>query len=89
MSEHTLKEHKISKAEFKTIYFQHSTRDSGWTSTYWDQFFENEKEGEYYLVESQSAGSARMFIRSEGQKHCIYFLTEDAEESFFDFPGKE
>jgi hypothetical protein len=30
-----------------------------------------------------------MFIITDSVKHCMVFLTEDAEETFFDFPGKE
>ncbi len=82
-------ERKLSKAEFKALYFQHSTPYSGWTLEYWNTFFENEVGQEYFVYASEDPEAKRMFIRSEGNKHCIFFLDEEAEESLFDFPGKD
>lgn len=82
-------EYEISKAEFRTIYFQHAKPFSGWTQEYWNQFFEDKVGHQYFVYESENPEATRMFIREDGNNHCIFFLTEESEESFFDFPGKD
>lgn len=83
------KESEISKAEFKAIYLQRATHYSGWTLEYWDTFFEIEVGQRYFVYPSENPNATQMFIRSESNKHCIFFLSEESEESFFDFPGKD
>ena len=83
-------EQEISKSVFKEIYFKFASTESGWTQSYWDIFFEEEEEGEkYFIIQPRSVQENRMFIRSGGGEHCIYFLTEEAEESFFRFPTRD
>jgi hypothetical protein len=82
-------EREINKAEFKALYFEHTAPFSGWTQEYWDQFFEYKEGQQYYVYKSGNPEALRMFIREDGNKHCIFFLAEESEESFFDFPGKE
>ena len=82
-------EQEVSKMEFKNLYFQYSTPNSGWTEDYWNQFYENEEGKKYYFSSPETPDSTRMFIVSEATNHRMIFLTEDAEESFFDFPGKD
>ena len=83
------KELEITKAKFKEIYFQNATPHSGWTQDYWNTIFENEVGQQYFIYTSEDIRATRMFIRRDDNKHCIFFLTEESEESFFDFPGKE
>jgi hypothetical protein len=48
------------------------------------------KEGDRYFFSSPATPeSTLMFIVSGEAKHRMIFLTEEAEESFFNFPGKE
>ena len=85
----TEEEQEICKSVFKEIYFKHASTDSGWTQSYWDNFFENEVDKKYYVIQPRSHQENRMFIRSGGGKHCIYFLTVESEESFFRFPTND
>ena len=81
-----VEEQEISKSAFKEIYFQYASTESGWTHSYWDAFFEGEANVKYFVIMPHSAEANRMFIRSGNGVHCIYFLTEEAEESFFNMP---
>jgi hypothetical protein len=82
-------EEEVTKAAFKELYFQYATPHSGWTEDYWNRFYENEEGKKYYFSRPETPSSSKMFIITDSAKHCMVFLTEDAEESFFDFPGKE
>ncbi len=82
-------EEEVSKAKFKDLYFKYATPNSGWTEGYWNQFYENEDERRYFFAKPETLESTRMLIVSEGNLHRMIFLTEDAEESFFDFRGNE
>lgn len=82
-------EEEVSKSKFKDLYFTYATPYSGWTSDYWDQFYEKEEGRKYYFTKPATPESTRMFIVSDTTKHRMVFLTEEAEESFFDYPGKE
>lgn len=82
-------EEEVTKAMFKDLYFKYATPDSGWTEDYWNQFYEKRKGEQYYFSKPETPESTRMFIISGNSKHRMVFLTEEAEESFFRFPGKE
>lgn len=82
-------EEEVTKEKFKDLYFKYATLNSGWTEDYWNQFYEKKSGERYFFTKPETRESTRMFIVSEGVKHRMIFLTEDAEESFFDFPGKE
>jgi hypothetical protein len=83
------KEEEITKAAFKELYFHYGTPGSGWTADYWNRFYESEEGKKYYFSRPETPSSTRMFIISDSVNHRMVFLTEEAEESFFDFPGKE
>jgi hypothetical protein len=80
---------EIDKEEFKKLYFRYATPNSGWTEGYWNGFYEKEAGKKYFFVSPATPESTRMFIISDSIKHRMVFLTEDAEESFFNFPEKE
>ncbi len=85
---------EVSKEEFREIYFRLGGGNaSGWDLDYWNKFFEeNEKPDMKYLVrEPQTREGTRMMIVTDyGMKeYRLFFLTEEAEENFFDFPGKD
>lgn len=82
-------EKQVTQKEFKKLYFRYATLNSGWTEHYWNQFFENEEGKTYFFSEPETPQASRMFIISDEHTRRMIFLTEDAEDSFFDFPGKE
>jgi hypothetical protein len=82
-------EEEVTREKFKDLYFKYATPNSGWTEDYWNHFYESEKEKRYFFSAPATTASVRMFIISGGGDHRMVFLTEEAEESFFDFPGKE
>lgn len=82
-------EKEITKEQFKDLYFKYATPDSGWTEDYWNSFYEKEEGKRYFFTEPETPESTRLFIVQNGIERYMVFFTEDAEESFFDFPGKE
>ena len=82
-------EEEITKAEFKNFYFKYATPNSGWTEEYWNHFYEQEEGKRYFFSQPETSDSTQMFIVSDGDTHRMIFLTEESEESFFDFPGRE
>ncbi len=80
------RDREISKEEFKNLFFHYgvSQKDSGWTSDYWDKFFENEKGKRYFFTVPDHPEQNRMFIDHTKDTRRIYLLTEEAEESLFD-----
>jgi len=81
-------EKEISKEEFKQFYFKYGKLNEGWSQEYGDHFFENEKDKKYYFAEPESSKYNRMFIVTGDRIRRMVFLTEEGEESFFDYPGK-
>ena len=79
---------EVSKAEFKQAYMQNRGDSSGWTDDYWQHFFEDEEGKRYSLSPPESPQHNRLFISSDSNGHHMYFLTLQAEESLFDYPGK-
>lgn len=82
-------EEEVTKEKFRALYFKYAAPNSGWTEDYWNHFYEGQEGKRYFFTRPETAESTGMFIVSEGIKHRMIFLTEEAEESFFDFPGKE
>jgi hypothetical protein len=85
--------HEVSKEEFKEVYFKlGGGNDTGWDFHYWNRFFEdNEVPGMKYLVqEPRTPEETRMMIVTDYsvKEYRLFFLTEEAEESFLDFPGQ-
>ncbi len=75
---------EITKEEFKDLFFKHGVEGSGgWTPDYWDKFFEHEENARYFFTAPNTPDQVRMFISSGGGTHRIFFLSEEAEESFF------
>lgn len=65
---------------------------TGWGVEYWKKFYEDEKRpGWKYLIEGpETPDYTRMVIVEDyGKKESrLFFLAEEGEESFFDFPDK-
>ena len=75
----------VSRAQFKAIFLEHATRDQGWT---WDAF-EPERPGMRYCYEPpESPAHTRLMVASDfgAKEYRLFFMTEEAEERFFDFP---
>lgn len=81
-------EREITKQEFRELYIKYgqSLEYSGWTQDYWDRFYEKETGKRYFFTEPTSPDETRMFIDSGRDTRRIYLLSEEAEESFFEFP---
>jgi len=84
---------EVTKDQFKEIYSKHGGGEAtGWSLAYWNQFFENEKrQGMKYLAEEpETPVHTRMMIVTDYSRneYRLFFMTEESEESFFDFPGK-
>lgn len=77
----------VTHSQFKTLYFQHAQPHSGWTEDYWNQFFEGKESDVYYFEAPDSPLANRMMISTGQNMHRMFFLTEEAEESFFQFPS--
>ncbi len=79
-------EEEITKEKFRELYFKYATPNSGSTEDYWNHFYEKEEGKRYFFAKPETPDSTSMFIVSDAHKHRMVFLTEEAEESFFDFP---
>lgn len=84
-SRYTHRVKKVSKQEFKDMYFKYGTERDGWGQSYWDQFFEPEPKTpmEYSIEEPASPEHNRMMIVSDVKEYRLFFFTEESEESFF------
>jgi len=90
---------EVTKERFKEVYFRLGGSEDpgkrwccGWTLEYWNKFFEDEKRpGMKYLVEEpRTPEHTRMMIVTDfgRNEYRLFFLTEESEESLFDFPDK-
>jgi hypothetical protein len=77
------KEEEVSKEQFKKLYFQYATPDSGWTNDYWNHFFEYESGMKYFFAAPETPEATQMFIVTDAVNRRMIFLTEDSAESFF------
>lgn len=79
-------ERKISKDEFKRIYFKYGNEYNGWSRSYWEQFFENQT-GKSYSVTGDTEDDSLTMMISSGQDECRIILMEDeAIDRFFEIP---
>jgi hypothetical protein len=84
---------KVTKEEFKRLYFTlGGGAATGWDLNYWNKFFADpERTDMKYLVEEpETPEHTRMMIVTDNsaKEYRLFFLTEEAEERFFEFPGK-
>jgi hypothetical protein len=82
-------EEEVTKEKFKELYFTYATPHSGWTEDYWNQFYDRQQGDRYFFTKPETPEATRMFIMSGDKTHRMIFMTEESEESFFDFPGKD
>jgi len=82
---------EVTKEQFKEIYFRlGGGSETGWDLGNWNSSFEDEKiPGMKYLLEEPATPEhSRMMIVTDYGMHeyRLFFLTEESEESFFEFP---
>ena len=83
---------EVTKEEFRQMYFTlGGGTATGWDLNYWNKFFgDNERSDMRYLVEEpETPGHTRMMIVSDygANEYRLFFLTEEAEDRFFEFPA--
>jgi len=79
---------EVTRQEFREVYFRLGGGEAtGWGLEYWNRFFEPGVPDMKYLVDEPEtpAHSRMMIVTDHGRKeHRLFFLTEEAEERFFD-----
>jgi hypothetical protein len=85
---------EVTKEQFKEIFFRLGGGDrAGYGIEHWNKFFENETRSnmKYLAEEPQTSEHYRMMIVTDyaTNEYRLFFMTEEAEERFFDFPGKD
>ena len=84
----------VTREEFKEIYFRlGGGASSGWTADNWREAIEPYTElGWRFMVEEpKSAEHNRMFIVTDykAMEHRLFFMTEQSEDDFLEWPGHE
>jgi hypothetical protein len=82
---------EVTKEEFKKLYFKlGGGAATGWDLNYWNNFFPDDQRTDMkYLVEEPGTPEhTRMMIVTDfsAKEYRLFFLTEEAEEGFFEFP---
>ena len=71
------------------MYMIYRTDGDGWSDEYWEHFYEQQETKQYFFTEPETPEHTRMFISEGHDSVHLFFMTLDAEEGFFDYPGKE
>lgn len=82
---------EVIKEKFRELYFNRGGgAATGWDLNYWNKFYaDNETTDMKYLVEEpETPEQTRMMIVTDrsAKEYRLFFLTEEAEERFFEFP---
>ena len=80
---------ELTKMEFKKRYMNYRTDGDGWSDEYWDRFYEQQNAMRYFFTEPETPEHTRMFISGSQDSVHLFFMTSEAEDRFFDYPGKE
>ena len=80
---------ELTKMEFKEMYMNYRKDGDGWSVKYWDQFYENQQAKQYFFTEPETPEHKTMFISESHDNLDLFFMALAAEESLFDYPGKE
>lgn len=84
----SLTDREVTKVEFKELYFKYANPADGWTQEEWDEVYEKEEGKCYLFTPPELPDQNRMFISEDKTTRRMFFLDEEAEERFFDHPGK-
>ncbi len=79
---------EVTKEEFKELYFKlGGGTATGWDLNHWNRFFER-TDMKYLAEEPKTPEHTRMMIVTDygAKEYRLFFLTEEAEEAFFEFP---
>ena len=84
---------QVTESLFKEVYFRlGGGAASGWTADYWRKVIEPHAGlGWRFMVEEpRSAAHNRMFIVMDPQamEHRMFFMTEQEEDNFMEWPGE-
>jgi hypothetical protein len=85
---------EVTKEQFKELYFRLGGGEAaGWDEEYWNKFLGDEKRPgrKFLLEEPETPEHTRMMIVEDlDSNECrLFFLTEESEETFFDFPDSD
>ncbi len=85
---------EVPKEQFEEIYFRLGGGDrAGWDQAYWDQFFASDPSPamKYVIEEPPTPQHHRMMIVSDfaAREYRLFFMTEQNEESFCEFPNQD
>ena len=83
----------VTKRQFKETYVKLGGGVvTGWGPEYWNKFFEDEERPgmKYLLEEPETSEHTRMMIVTDcgRNEYRLFFLTEESEESLFEFPDE-
>lgn len=83
---------KVTKEEFKNIYFEYGLAEDGWGKECWDEFYENPKRQnmEYMVKLPANNLESRMMIVADysTNEYRLFFVSVDQEEHFFNNLGR-
>ena len=83
---------QVAKGLFEEIYFRLGRESSGWTADYWRKVIEPYTElGWRFMVEEpRSAEHNRMWVVTDhkAKEHRLFFMTEQSEDHFMEWPGE-
>jgi hypothetical protein len=85
---------EVPTEEFKRLYFDLGGRAAtGWDLDYWNKFFPDNgrTDMKYRVEEPETPQHTRMMIVTDfgAREYRLFFLTEDAEDRLFGFPGED
>jgi hypothetical protein len=86
---------EVSKDQFKETYFKLGGGDAtGWGLEYWNHHFEDDDKNKgmkYCVEEPETPQHTRMMIVADfgAHEYRLFFMTEESQDSLYDFPGKD
>jgi hypothetical protein len=80
---------QVTKEQFKECFLRYSQPGDGYGPEYWDRFFGKPDASpiRYLVEEPQSPEHCRLMLVTGAGECRLFFMTEEAEERFFEFPG--
>lgn len=84
--------HEVTKSEFKKLFFRHLTPESGWSRGDWKPFKRDRRSDMKFMYEApKSPSHTRLYIVTDNgsREHRMFFMTEESDEAFHDFPEQE
>lgn len=84
-----MQEQEVTKDEFKKLYLTYGGEGTGWTLAHWDEFYEELKGVRFVFIPPKDDTENRLFIVEGDDEISMFLMSEEAEDRFFDYPGKE